>query len=117
MLQHLAPIASDHPGRKLVRLALESFELPGKKGTHICIVHEPLGPTLAELREMAGGQLPADLLKPLVYGMLLGLDYMHAVAHVVHTGAFSETISSVSLRMLTIGYCRYPGGELHVVSK
>jgi hypothetical protein len=25
-------------------------------------------------------------LKPMVYGMLLGLDYMHSEARVVHTG-------------------------------
>lgn len=79
-------MASDHRGRGRVRSALSSFELPGKKGPHACIVHEPLGLSLADIREMVGGKLPSFYMKPMVYGMLLGLDFLHSVAHVVHTG-------------------------------
>jgi serine/threonine protein kinase len=86
ILQHLGTIVSSHPGSKLVRLALSSFELPGKNGPHACIVHEPLGLSMAELRERAGGKLPATLLKSMIYGVLLGLSFLHSVAHVVHTG-------------------------------
>lgn len=86
VLEHLGAITSDHRGRRLVRLALGSFELPGNKGPHVCIVHEPLGLSLADIRQMVGGKLPGFYLKPMVYGMLFGLDFLHSVAHVVHTG-------------------------------
>jgi hypothetical protein len=75
-----------HPGRKLFRLALESFELLGKKGPHSCIVHEPLGLPMADVRQMVGGKLPAYFLQPMIYGMLVRIDFLHSAAHVVHTG-------------------------------
>lgn len=87
MLQHLASVKPSHPGRNYVRLALDSFELPGKKGPHVCIVHEPLAWPLATIRQMAGGKVPESILKPAAYWILQGLDYLHSVAKVVHTGA------------------------------
>ncbi|AEO68653.1 uncharacterized protein THITE_2118248 [Thermothielavioides terrestris NRRL 8126] len=85
VLQHIGSVSSDHPGRKLVRLALDSFELPGNKGPHVCIVHEPLGLSLAELRDMFGGQIPPYILKGFAYRMLMALDFLHREARVVHT--------------------------------
>ncbi|KAJ0384418.1 hypothetical protein COL922a_008425 [Colletotrichum nupharicola] len=34
---------------------------------------------------MAGGRVPPTLLKGLVQGVLLGLDYLHTVANIIHT--------------------------------
>lgn len=86
MLRHLGSLTSEHPGQNLVRSISDSFEVEGKAGTHVCLVFETLGLSLADIRELAGGKLPENLLKGLVYGLLLGLDYLHTVAHVVHTG-------------------------------
>jgi hypothetical protein len=86
VLAHLGSITSDHPGAEHVRLALGSFELPGETGPHVCIVHEPLGLTLGEIRKVAGRKLPESILKHTAYWILLGLDFLHSVAHVVHTG-------------------------------
>jgi hypothetical protein len=89
VLQHLASVVShhkNHRGTRRVRLALGSFELQGKRGPHACIVHEPLGISMAEVREMTGGKLDPILVKAMACGMLLGLDFLHSVAHVVHTG-------------------------------
>lgn len=86
ILHHLQAIESSHPGSKLVRLALDTFEVPGKEGPHVCIIHEPLSLSLTDIREMAGGKLPNSILKPVVHGILLALDYLHSVAHVVLTG-------------------------------
>ncbi|KAK1673543.1 kinase-like domain-containing protein [Colletotrichum godetiae] len=85
VLRHLERLESEHPGQKLLRSIKDSFELQGKIGPHVCLVFETLGLSLADIRELAGGKLPENLLKGLVYGLLLGIDYMHSVAHVVHT--------------------------------
>ncbi|WYZ44877.1 hypothetical protein EsH8_VIII_000193 [Colletotrichum jinshuiense] len=85
VLRHLGSLTSEHPGQNLVRSIRDSFEVEGKAGTHVCLVFETLGLSLADIRELAGGKLPENLLKGLVYGLLLGLDYLHTVAHVVHT--------------------------------
>ncbi|KAF9880111.1 alpha-n-arabinofuranosidase a [Colletotrichum karsti] len=85
VLRHLGDITSDHPGARLIRVAKNTFELPGKKENHICLVLETLGISLADIREMAGGKVPANLLKGLIYGVLLGIDYLHSVARVIHT--------------------------------
>jgi serine/threonine-protein kinase SRPK3 len=86
VLEHLKKIKSSHPGMKLVRLALDSFEVQGRKGSHIVLIQEPLGLSLGDIRQIAGGKLPDDILKPMLVGILLGLDFLHSVAHVVHTG-------------------------------
>lgn len=86
VLRHLERLESEHPGQKLLRSIKDSFELQGKIGPHVCLIFETLGLSLADIRELAGGKLPENLLKGLIYGLLLGIDYMHSVAHVVHTG-------------------------------
>lgn len=73
------------PAKKLVRLALDTFEVPGVVGPHVCIVHEPLSLSLKDIRELADGALPESILKPVVSQILLAIDYLHSVAHVVHT--------------------------------
>ncbi|KXH69035.1 hypothetical protein CSAL01_07477 [Colletotrichum salicis] len=85
VLRHLERLESEHPGQKLLRSIKDSFELQGKIGPHVCLIFETLGLSLADIRELAGGKLPENLLKGLIYGLLLGIDYMHSVAHVVHT--------------------------------
>ena len=86
VLKHLDTVDSKHPGSGLIRKMLDTFELPGVEGTHVCIIHKPLSLSLRDIRGMAGGQIPAEILKPMTYGMLLGLDYLHSEAQVVHTG-------------------------------
>ncbi|PIA93312.1 SRSF protein kinase 2 [Cercospora beticola] len=86
VLQHIQDIRSDdHPGTQLVRRMLDTFELPGEIGPHTCIVHSPLSLTMRDIRNMAGGQIPSSILRPMIYGLLLALDYLHSEAHVVHT--------------------------------
>ncbi|KAF6824741.1 hypothetical protein CPLU01_10690 [Colletotrichum plurivorum] len=85
VLRYLESLDSKHPGARLVRLAEDTFEVRGRSGSHVCLVMETLGISLADIREMAGGKVPANLLKGLIYGLLLSLDYLHSVAHVVHT--------------------------------
>ena len=89
VLQHIQDVHSDdHPGSQMVRRKLDSFALPREIGPHTCIAHSPLSLTMRDIRNMAGGQIPSSILKPMMYGLLLALDYLHSEAHVVHTGTF-----------------------------
>ncbi len=74
----------------MVRLALDEFELPGKRGSHVCLIYQPLGLSLKDIRNIAGGRIPENILKSTAYGILLALDFLHAEAKVVHTGKFGD---------------------------
>ncbi|KAL2256675.1 hypothetical protein VTK26DRAFT_1319 [Humicola hyalothermophila] len=100
VLEHLAAAVAEHPkhpGRRFIRLALDSFELRGKNGPHVCIVHEPLGLSLADIRLSLGGALPATFVQSMAFAVLVGLDFLHSAAGVVHTdiqpGNFMLSIS------------------------
>lgn len=89
--QHLQSVASAHPGRQAVRFALDEFELPGKIGPHVCLVYPPLGLSLKEVCEIAGGKLTIYLVKSTTNGLLHALDFLHSEAKVVHTGEVNSS--------------------------
>ncbi|KFY64875.1 hypothetical protein V496_02950 [Pseudogymnoascus sp. VKM F-4515 (FW-2607)] len=83
---HLSTIKTNHPGIKGIRSLRDSFQLPGKCGPHEFLIHDALGLTLGEIRDMSdGGKVSVDLLKPFTTCLLLALDFLHTEAHVVHT--------------------------------
>ncbi|KFZ09042.1 hypothetical protein V502_08986 [Pseudogymnoascus sp. VKM F-4520 (FW-2644)] len=83
---HLSTIKTDHPGAKGIRSLRDSFQLPGKRGLHECLIHDALGLTLADIREMSeGGKVNTYLLKPFTKYLLMSLDFLHSEARVVHT--------------------------------
>jgi hypothetical protein len=56
--------------------------------------------SLRDIRRITGDKIPKDLLKPMFYGLLLGPDYLHSEARVVHTGMnsmFQNHISGANL--------------------
>ncbi|KAK4450275.1 kinase-like protein [Podospora aff. communis PSN243] len=93
---------TDHPGRRHVELALDSFVVYGSNGRHFCKVLEPLGCSLAAVLEAAfekraklndpedwrgvaveGDTWSAEAAKHACYQLLQGLDYLHSqqIAH------------------------------------
>ena len=86
VLAHIQSVRSNHRGKAHIRTALDTFEIQGKRGTHRCLVHEPLALPLSDVREMCDGKLPLDILKPAVGHLLVALDFLHSEANVVHTG-------------------------------
>ncbi|KAF2215355.1 hypothetical protein CERZMDRAFT_110054 [Cercospora zeae-maydis SCOH1-5] len=58
--RHISNVSSEHPGREHVRKLLDSFEIEGPHGKHICLGYEPLGNSLA-------------------------LDFLHTEAGIIHT--------------------------------
>ncbi|KAJ1324911.1 serine/threonine-protein kinase SRPK3 [Microdochium nivale] len=85
VLQHLRPLLMRDKSNKFVRSFRDSFEISGPVGPHACLIHEPLCLSLEDLRLMANGRLDPSLLKPLIHGVLRGLDYLHRRANIVHT--------------------------------
>ena len=47
ILNYLKQSSTDHPGRRYIAFLLDHFELQGPNGTHLCLVSEVLGPSIA----------------------------------------------------------------------
>ncbi|EGX95812.1 protein kinase [Cordyceps militaris CM01] len=79
-----APV-QEHPGRRSVRTAIDSFTLNGPHGTHTCLVYVPQGMTFTELREyLPGNRLAKRMLQTSVQVLLIAMDYLHKNS-IVHT--------------------------------
>lgn len=51
--EHIHSLQSQHEESKYVRKLLESFEIEGPHGRHVCLVHQPLGITFGELKKLS----------------------------------------------------------------
>lgn len=78
--------APHHPGKELLRIALENFEIEGPNGNHQCLLFAPLGRPLTEFRKLfPGNVLDSNVLRQTLLCIIMGLDFLHQVG-VVHTG-------------------------------
>ncbi|KAJ5551034.1 hypothetical protein N7461_005732 [Penicillium sp. DV-2018c] len=83
-------VETDHPGRKFIRKLFGHFFVDGPHGRHLCLVHEPCGVNATELLGRIPGRIMSlEDMKPAIRQLLGVLDFLHAVAHVVHTGTIS----------------------------
>ncbi|KDR82451.1 hypothetical protein GALMADRAFT_237777 [Galerina marginata CBS 339.88] len=91
--RHIASSNASHPGRKYVRTVLESFEIAGTYGNHLCLVYESMRePIWLPKRRLPDCRYPSSLLKSTVWLLLTGLDYLHSECHVIHTDIKPENI-------------------------
>ena len=82
---------------KGIRLLRDEFQLPGKNGPHECLIHEPLGLTVKEIRQMSEGEkVSVEILKPMINELLTTLDFLHTEARVVHTGRCSKSSAEIT---------------------
>lgn len=87
MSQRLAKGDPQHQGSRFVRTVLDSFEISGPHGMHVCLVYEPMRETLSLFqRRFKDGRFPSLLLKACIRLLLMGLDYLHSECQMVHTG-------------------------------
>lgn len=78
---------STHQGEEYIRKALDSFEVNGPGGKHICIAFEPLRqPVWLFGRQLSTGVIPPIIIKALLPSILKGLDFLHSECHLIHTG-------------------------------
>jgi serine/threonine protein kinase len=70
-----------------VRKMYDSLELQGPHGTHICLVHQPLGISLGELKALTPeGLFSPELIRETLRCILTGLQFLHKEVRVIHTG-------------------------------
>ncbi|QPH09432.1 hypothetical protein C2857_000202 [Epichloe festucae Fl1] len=83
--RHVRSIEADHPGRGMLRLVQDDFQVAGPHGMHQCLVFDPLGLTFTQFRnKFPNRALNKELLQQTLQLILLGLDFLHQ-AEVVHT--------------------------------
>lgn len=84
---HINNINSQHGGRLNLRKLLDSFEINGPNGNHLCLVHEALGMNLEELRDLVPGrEFASELVRESLRNILRALHFLREEAHVIHTG-------------------------------
>jgi serine/threonine-protein kinase SRPK3 len=80
----VAPYANDW---KFLQLPEISFEIPGRLGPHLCLVHEPMFANLLELKDcLKTSYMDYVFVKSVRVYVLLGLSYLHNKCNIVHTG-------------------------------
>ncbi|RAH63465.1 kinase-like protein [Aspergillus piperis CBS 112811] len=87
--EHIAEQTPSHRGRPVIRSYLESFELAGPISKHICLAYEPSRePLWLYQRRFEGDRFTLPMVKAYILIILAGLDYLHSVCKVVHTGEY-----------------------------
>jgi serine/threonine-protein kinase SRPK3 len=85
--EELIGLPSEHYGRKYIREMYDSFEMRGPHGTHICLVHQPLGISLNELKDLtSNGVFESDLIRQSMRCILTGIQFLHKELQIIHTG-------------------------------
>ncbi|KKZ60343.1 hypothetical protein EMCG_04901 [[Emmonsia] crescens] len=80
----------DHPGKTLIRKLLGSFQVDSHSSngssSHLCLVHEPLGPSLKEILDlMPPYSFHLGFLRPVLRNILIAVDFLHARAGIIHS--------------------------------
>ncbi|KAH8929395.1 kinase-like protein [Atractiella rhizophila] len=84
--EHLKSKPWKHVGKEYVHIIDERFSLVSNEASaHTCLVYEPLAISLHDLRNRLQGKWPVELLTKLIVYLLLGLDFLHSEAQLIHT--------------------------------
>ncbi|PLB49730.1 protein kinase, variant, partial [Aspergillus steynii IBT 23096] len=81
-----------HFGKSLIRLVLDSFEVVGPHGKHICLVYRPLGMNFTEFQNSLPDEVfPQTLAQRSIQLLLISLAFMHE-NNTIHTDISSNNI-------------------------
>lgn len=84
--RYVKSVGAEHPGINYMRLMVDDFAVQGPHGTHRCLLFNPLGMTLTDLRKLTPDKaLDKSHLQQSLQLVLFALDLLHQ-AGVVHTG-------------------------------
>lgn len=89
VLQRTMSTDPHHVGYGRIVALLDHFEHQGPHGTHLCLVLELLGPSISVVRQLyerQGCEIPLAVVKRITKQILFGLDYLHRLCGIVHTG-------------------------------
>lgn len=101
MYSRLNTVKVKHPGTTLVRKMLDNFEIQEKDHTYPCIVHKPLGMSLAKLRSRVPKEkLPENILKLTLIHILIALEFLHTKANIIHCGKLQLHFAYVPTKVL-----------------
>ncbi|EFR03026.1 CMGC/SRPK protein kinase [Nannizzia gypsea CBS 118893] len=90
---HINKANPSHRGHVIIRACLESFEVTGPEGKHLCLAYEPMRePVWLYQQRFPDRRLPSSLIKAFLTMILTGLDYLHSECKVVHTDLRLENI-------------------------
>lgn len=79
-------VETNHLGKSFIRKLLGHFHIEGPHGRHICLVHQPFGPSLDQFLSFFPERvLSLEDLKPCLRQILGILDFLHTDAHIIHT--------------------------------
>lgn len=85
----IGTLSDQHPGRRHVARTIDDFLVESHHGIHACLVLKPSGTNIEDYYKSSRGRgLPIPITKLIVKQTLLGLDYLHRVVGIVHTGVF-----------------------------
>lgn len=85
--QRIKQANPSHEGISYVRTIIDSFQVSGPHGTHVCLLYEPMREHLYLFeRRCRNGRFPLDLIRAYLRLLLTGLDYLHSECHIIHTG-------------------------------
>ena len=93
MLQKIASADPSHRGFRHNLAYLDTFEFTGPHGPHRCIVTEVLGygvDYVRKLRPEGDRRIAPSIVKRVTRQVLLGLEYLHDVCGIVHTGILHQ---------------------------
>ncbi|GES62986.1 kinase-like protein [Aspergillus terreus] len=87
MEELISTVDPSHRGRSVLRTLVDSFEVKGPEGSHLCLVYPPMREPLSMYqRRFSDAKMPLPLVKTYIRALLIGLDYLHKDCRLVHTG-------------------------------
>lgn len=97
ILRYLSDGDSWDQGKRFIPLLLEEFSIKGPNGRHSCLVQEPAGCSIPELKENSTNfMFPAETARSIAAQLIMGLSYIHAHG-VCHAGMYDESFRRKSL--------------------
>jgi len=93
LLEKCVSANPENPGKEHIVQLVDWFKHHGPHGSHICMAFEVLGPNLLTLiRQNQHKGIQIGIVKRIAKQVLLGLDYLHTDARIIHTDLKPENV-------------------------
>ena len=97
LLKCIGKASTSHPGSKHVLRLVEHFEVEGPNGRHVCLSLQLLGYSLLRCYKPGQEGMPLEKVKEVMNQVMLGLDFLHTKANIIHTDISLKTFFLPSL--------------------